>query len=220
MPCAIFWSPLSIPCREWLSQRISNMWQLLKCANRPCIGHTAHMGTALHVHCVLQWQWYQCKEAPTERVWSKGVQATRNGIRAGDLRDPDAFAAKLRVLAKDGADRFDGFQYDVEADIEAYKVRLYLPCDSHCELCILQKSIIHRPACNSFFDKFFLISNLERIEIWRPGLNCMIHYLSFNLRGSCASAIHRSIPFGWILQRPHVLIGHSSDCQIAHHQAF
>jgi len=48
-------------------------------------------------------------------------KATRNGIRAGDLRDPEAFAAKLRVLAKDGAERFEGFAYDVEADIEAYK---------------------------------------------------------------------------------------------------
>ena len=49
------------------------------------------------------------------------VQATRNGIRAGDLRDPDTFAAKLRVLALDGAKRFDGFEYDVEADIDTYK---------------------------------------------------------------------------------------------------
>lgn len=48
-------------------------------------------------------------------------KAIRNGIRAGDLRDPNAFAAKLRVLAKDGALRFEGFDYDVEADIEAYK---------------------------------------------------------------------------------------------------
>jgi adenylosuccinate synthase len=48
-------------------------------------------------------------------------QATRNGIRAGDLRDPDTFAAKLRVLALDGAKRFDGFEYDVEADIDTYK---------------------------------------------------------------------------------------------------
>jgi adenylosuccinate synthase len=48
-------------------------------------------------------------------------KATRNGIRAGDLRDPDTFAAKLRVLALDGAKRFDGFEYDVEADIDTYK---------------------------------------------------------------------------------------------------
>ena len=48
-------------------------------------------------------------------------QATRNGIRAGDLRDPDTFASKLRVLALDGSKRFDGFEYDVEADIETYK---------------------------------------------------------------------------------------------------
>ncbi|EIE22319.1 Adenylosuccinate synthetase [Coccomyxa subellipsoidea C-169] len=48
-------------------------------------------------------------------------KATRNGIRVGDLRDLDAFAAKLRVLALDGQKRFQGFQYDVEADIERYK---------------------------------------------------------------------------------------------------
>lgn len=48
-------------------------------------------------------------------------KATRNGIRAGDLRDPETFAAKLRVLAQDGSKRFEGFVYDVEADIEKYK---------------------------------------------------------------------------------------------------
>ena len=41
-------------------------------------------------------------------------KATRNGVRVGDLRDLDAFAAKLRVLALDGQKRFEGFQYDVE----------------------------------------------------------------------------------------------------------
>jgi hypothetical protein len=47
-------------------------------------------------------------------------QATRNGIRVGDLRDFEVFADKLRKLALDGARRFEGFEYDVEADIEAY----------------------------------------------------------------------------------------------------
>jgi hypothetical protein len=41
-------------------------------------------------------------------------KATRNGIRVGELRDLDAFAAKLRVLALDGQKRFQGFEYDVE----------------------------------------------------------------------------------------------------------
>lgn len=41
-------------------------------------------------------------------------KATRNGVRVGDLRDLDAFAAKLRMLALDGQKRFEGFQYDVE----------------------------------------------------------------------------------------------------------
>ena len=48
------------------------------------------------------------------------VQATRNGIRVSDLRDYEAFADKLRKLALDGAKRFEGFDYDVEADLEAY----------------------------------------------------------------------------------------------------
>ncbi|KAK9914823.1 hypothetical protein WJX75_001005 [Coccomyxa subellipsoidea] len=48
-------------------------------------------------------------------------KATRNGIRVGELRDLDAFAAKLRVLALDGQKRFQGFEYDVEADIVRYK---------------------------------------------------------------------------------------------------
>ena len=48
-------------------------------------------------------------------------QATRNGIRVGDLRDFEVFADKLRKLALDGASRFEGFEYDVEADIEAYR---------------------------------------------------------------------------------------------------
>ena len=42
-------------------------------------------------------------------------KAYRNGIRVGDLRDMDTFAAKLRNLAQDGQQRFSGFQYDVEA---------------------------------------------------------------------------------------------------------
>jgi adenylosuccinate synthase len=51
-------------------------------------------------------------------IW---VQATRNGVRVGELKDPEAFAAKLRVLNNDGARRFgDKWEYDVEADIKAY----------------------------------------------------------------------------------------------------
>lgn len=42
-------------------------------------------------------------------------KATRNGLRVGDLRDMGTFAEKLRVLARDGAQRFEGFAYDVEA---------------------------------------------------------------------------------------------------------
>ena len=48
-------------------------------------------------------------------------QATRNGVRLGDLRNPEKFAEQLRALAADAAARFDDFEYDVDAEIEAYK---------------------------------------------------------------------------------------------------
>ncbi|CAL5221508.1 g3712 [Coccomyxa viridis] len=48
-------------------------------------------------------------------------KAYRNGIRVGDLRDMETFEVKLRNLALDGQQRFEGFQYDVEADVEQYK---------------------------------------------------------------------------------------------------
>lgn len=47
-------------------------------------------------------------------------KATRNGLRVVDLHDKAAFADKLRKLAMDGSKRFEGFQYDVEADIEKF----------------------------------------------------------------------------------------------------
>ena len=47
-------------------------------------------------------------------------KATRNGLRVVDLRDKAAFADKLRKLSMDGSKRFEGFQYDVEADIEKF----------------------------------------------------------------------------------------------------
>lgn len=50
-----------------------------------------------------------------------GVQAIRNGIRAGELRNFEAFADKLRKLAVDGSKRFEDWEYDVEADLEEYK---------------------------------------------------------------------------------------------------
>ena len=42
-------------------------------------------------------------------------------MRLGDLRNPEKFATQLRALAADAAARFDDFEYDVEAEIEAYK---------------------------------------------------------------------------------------------------
>lgn len=62
-------------------------------------------------------------------------KAIRNGLRVVDLKDKEAFADKLRKLAMDGSKRFEGFQYDVEADIEkfveiAQRVsHCRLPCD-------------------------------------------------------------------------------------------
>lgn len=47
-------------------------------------------------------------------------KAIRNGLRVVDLKDKEAFADKLRKLAMDGSKRFEGFQYDVEADIESF----------------------------------------------------------------------------------------------------
>ena len=49
-------------------------------------------------------------------------KATRNGVRVGDIRNPIKFAEGLRALAKDAAARFPNFEYDVEAEIEMYKV--------------------------------------------------------------------------------------------------
>eukprot|EP00890_Picochlorum_soloecismus_P005716 jgi/Picsp_1/6145/NSC_03499-R1_adenylosuccinate synthase len=48
-------------------------------------------------------------------------KATRNGIRVGDLANPDTFAEKLRKLAMDGEKRFDDFEYSVDEDIARYK---------------------------------------------------------------------------------------------------
>ena len=48
-------------------------------------------------------------------------KATRNGIRLGDIRNEEKFATALRALAADAAARFDGFEYDVEAEIGRYK---------------------------------------------------------------------------------------------------
>lgn len=48
-------------------------------------------------------------------------KATRNGVRVGDLKDPQAFADKLRKLVLDGERRFSDFQYDVEKEILFYK---------------------------------------------------------------------------------------------------
>ncbi|KAL4438177.1 hypothetical protein ABPG77_010538 [Micractinium sp. CCAP 211/92] len=48
-------------------------------------------------------------------------KATRNGVRVGDIKRPEQFAEKLRKLAQDGYKRFEGFEYDVEADIKAYQ---------------------------------------------------------------------------------------------------
>ena len=48
-------------------------------------------------------------------------KATRNGVRVGDLQNLELFQEKLRKLALDGSRRFEGFEYDVQADIENYR---------------------------------------------------------------------------------------------------
>ena len=51
-------------------------------------------------------------------------KATRNGIRVGDIKNMETFAEKLKALAADAGKRFDGFEYDVDAEIERYgKIR-------------------------------------------------------------------------------------------------
>lgn len=45
-------------------------------------------------------------------------KATRNGIRVGDIKNMETFAEKLKALAADAGKRFDGFEYDVDAEIE------------------------------------------------------------------------------------------------------
>jgi adenylosuccinate synthase len=48
-------------------------------------------------------------------------KAIRNGIRVGDLRYLETFRDKLEVLLKDAASRFQGFEYDLDAEMEKYE---------------------------------------------------------------------------------------------------
>jgi len=48
-------------------------------------------------------------------------KATRNGLRMGDIKKPERFEAGLRALAADASARFEGFDYDVEAEIVKYR---------------------------------------------------------------------------------------------------
>lgn len=47
-------------------------------------------------------------------------KATRNGARAGDLRDFAAFEQRLRALAADAKARFPSLNYDVEEDLRQH----------------------------------------------------------------------------------------------------
>jgi adenylosuccinate synthase len=47
-------------------------------------------------------------------------KATRNGARAGDLRDFVAFEQRLRALAADARARFPNLDYDVEEDLKQH----------------------------------------------------------------------------------------------------
>lgn len=46
---------------------------------------------------------------------------TRNGIRVGDLANEAGFAEKLQALVNDASQRFDDFEYNVDAEIQLYK---------------------------------------------------------------------------------------------------
>ena len=75
-------------------------------------------GLATHVQCTHAGK----KIGTTKRGIGPAYasKAIRNGLRVVDLKDKEAFADKLRKLAMDGSKRFEGFQYDVEADIESF----------------------------------------------------------------------------------------------------
>lgn len=74
-------------------------------------------------------------------------QATRNGLRVGELCDSEAFANKLQILSKDGAKRFGPkWQYDVDADIEAY-VEIAKKVEHHSA--DLSRTQSHLPALKS-----------------------------------------------------------------------
>ncbi|KAL3675013.1 hypothetical protein R1sor_024961 [Riccia sorocarpa] len=49
-------------------------------------------------------------------------KAIRNGIRFGDLQNLDTFKDKLEVLLKDAASRFPEFTYDLDAEMERYRI--------------------------------------------------------------------------------------------------
>ena len=71
-------------------------------------------------------------------------KATRNGIRVGDLRNMDDFADKLRKLAWDGSKRFEGWQYDVEADIAKYAELREKACPlTHALLLTVLHAVMH-----------------------------------------------------------------------------
>ena len=93
--------------------------------SRLCISDRAHMLFDLHkeVDGLREAELSGNKIGTTKRGIGPAYasKATRNGVRVGDIRNPEKFAANLRLLAADAASRFPEFEYDVDAEIEAYK---------------------------------------------------------------------------------------------------
>ena len=55
----------------------------------------------------------QDRQLPSRhRPGVRDAHADRNGVRIGDIRNPEKFATNLRALAADAAKRFEGFEYD------------------------------------------------------------------------------------------------------------
>jgi len=98
------------------------------CAGRMIVSDRAHLLFELHkeVDGLREAELSGDKIGTTKRGIGPAYasKATRNGIRVGDIKNMDTFAEKLKTLAADAGKRFEGFEYDVDAEIQRYgKIR-------------------------------------------------------------------------------------------------
>ena len=97
------------------------------CAGRMIVSDRAHLLFELHkeVDGLREAELSGDKIGTTKRgIGPAYASATRNGIRVGDIKNMDTFAEKLKTLAADAGKRFEGFEYDVDAEIQRYgKIR-------------------------------------------------------------------------------------------------